>query len=1082
MKTTTVKKLFLFLIFIALSLTILNAQENRLETIVQKGHSASVKAVAISPDGKFLATGSRDRTAKLWDAGTGFEIRTFMGHEHTVNSVQFSPNGKLIATSSADNTIRVWNILNGKQIFVSPVGEKYMTDVAFSSDSKYVMGAGYNDSATVFEISSGKAIKNIMVNADQGSGYGVNLEYSPDGKWLAIGEDNKTANVYHLPDWKLVYTFKPAEGWCGGCGTLLSFSADSRYLLKLSHNAKAEQYDLQSGKLVSTYGEELDAIAGISFTRDGKKIVVAGDKKIIQYEAVSQKIISTIDVDSSGELNEVIYNTEATSVIAAFGSNRATAFDASTGKIQMDFSGIINMQDKGGLDYNPDNYREAYIAKYLRLKNLLLVTKDDRYFITGKSGTSALKWSTATGKPDKAYRGSTKAVICFDLSKDGKYLLTGDGSGEAILWETESGKKIRSYKGHREPLFDVKISPDGNSIATCSWDATMIVWDLSTGDKTSFTDFQEYSAYTMSFSPDGLYLVAGRLNKALELREPDSKEIVRTFIGHTDVISSLDFGPEKYKMLSASWDGSARIWDISTGMMLQKFKVSKTAVHSAIYTPDGKRIITGGDDRLIRIFDVGSAKLLTTLEGHQSEVTSLKISQDGKMLVSYSLDGAIKCWNLEKGIEFYEHMHIGEKDWMARTREGYFNATSGARSSIHFVKGLEVYQPEQFFEEFYRPDLISEMYKSRGNSEGKQKMENKLNMAPPPELKIAIVPLDGDLEAEVHIKIIDNGGGVSEIRLMHNGKIIPVKPEQLTLPEGKGTFTTVKQTYPLVAGTNNFSVSGFSKGRLESIPVEVKLFSENAANASNCYVMAIGIDKYKNPSMSLNYARDDAEAFVDSIQKKTKTLFQKIEIHALYDEKATRAALLDTLEMLSKKIAPNDVFVFYYAGHGSITDDKFYFITQECTRLFDPANLDKYAVNASEIQDKFKNIKALKQIIIMDACQSGGSVELLAMRGSQEEKAIAQLSRSAGIHVMASAGSEQNAKEITQLGHGLFTYVLLKAMSGAADGAPKDGKITVYELKSYLDDQVPELNRQYSGKIQYPYTFSRGHDFPIVFE
>ena len=118
----------------------------------------------------------------------------------------------------------------------------------------------------------------------------------------------------------------------------------------------------------------------------------------------------------------------------------------------------------------------------------------------------------------------------------------------------------------------------------------------------------------------------------------------------------------------------------------------------------------------------------------------------------------------------------------------------------------------------------------------------------------------------------------------------------------------------------------------------------------------------------------------------------------------------------------------------------------------------------------------------MDACQSGGSVELLAMRGSQEEKAIAQLSRSAGIHVMASAGSEQNAKEITQLGHGLFTYVLLKAMSGAADGAPKDGKITIYELKSYLDDQVPELNRQYSGKIQYPYTFSRGHDFPIVFE
>ncbi|HVD99914.1 MAG TPA: caspase family protein [Cytophagaceae bacterium] len=1079
------KKIFLqkFLCLLPLFYAcLLHAQENKLETIVQKGHSASVKAVAISPDGRFLVTGSRDRTAKLWDLQTGMEMRTYNGHEHTVNGVQFSPNGKYLATSSADNTFRVWNVLNGKQIFVSPVAEKYMTDIAFSPDSKYLIGAGYSDSASVYEIPSGKFVKNIAVNADQGSGYGVSVEYSPDGKWLAIGEDNKTVNVYHLPDWKLTYTFKPSEGWCGGCGTLVSFSADSKYLLKLSHNAKAEQYDLQSGKLITQYGEELDEIAGIEMSKDSKKIVVAGDKKLIQYEMLSAKILSSISVDSSGELNEAIYNNDASLVIAAFGSNKAIAYNAANGKEQTSFSGILNQQDKGGLDYNPDNYYESYIAKYLRLKNLLLITKDDRFFITGKTGTSAVKWSTATGKPERAYRGHSKAVICFDLSKDGKYLLTGDGNGEAILWETESGKKIRSYKGHKEPLFDVKISPDGNSIVTVSWDASMIVWNLETGEKTSYTDFREYSAYTVAFSPDGLYLVTGRLNKMLELREPDSKEIVRTFIGHTDVISSIDFGPEKYKMLSASWDGTARIWDISTGMMVQKFKVSKTAVHSAIYTPDGKRVITGGDDRVIRIFDVASGKLLKTLEGHQAEISCIRISQDGKMLVSYSVDGVIKCWNLDKGVEFYEHMHLGERDWMARTKDGYFNATAGARSAVHFVKGLEVYQPEQFFEEYYRPDIIPEMYKSRGASEGRQKIEDKLNQAPPPELKIALVPIEGNTEVEVHMKVTDIGGGVSEVRLMHNGKLLPVSTEELTLPAGKGNFTTFTKTYSLVAGTNTFSASGFSKGRVESIPVEAKMFSENAVNASICHVFAIGIDKYKNPSMSLNFARDDAEAFVDSIRKGTGNLFQKTEIHTLYDEKATRQAVLDTLEALSKKIAPQDVFLFYYAGHGSMTEDKFYFITHECTRLYDPLNLEKNAISDAEMQDKLKHIKALKQIIIMDACQSGGSVELLAMRGSMEEKAIAQLSRSAGIHVLASAGSEQNAKEIAQLGHGLFTYVLLKAMSGAADGAPDDGKITIYELKSYLDDQVPELNRQYSGKIQYPYTFSRGHDFPIVFE
>ena len=174
--------------------------------------------------------------------------------------------------------------------------------------------------------------------------------------------------------------------------------------------------------------------------------------------------------------------------------------------------------------------------------------------------------------------------------------------------------------------------------------------------------------------------------------------------------------------------------------------------------------------------------------------------------------------------------------------------------------------------------------------------------------------------------------------------------------------------------------------------------------------------------------------------------------------------------------------IFYYAGHGSMVDNKFYFIPSESSRLYDASTLHREAIEASLLQEKFKSIKALKQLIVMDACQSGGSVELLATRGAGEEKAIAQLSRSAGIHVIGSAGSEQFATEFATLGHGLFTHVLIQGLQGEADGAPKDGKVTIYELKSYIDDQVPEITRKLKGNPQYPYTFSRGHDFPVVIE
>ena len=161
-------------------------------------------------------------------------------------------------------------------------------------------------------------------------------------------------------------------------------------------------------------------------------------------------------------------------------------------------------------------------------------------------------------------------------------------------------------------------------------------------------------------------------------------------------------------------------------------------------------------------------------------------------------------------------------------------------------------------------------------------------------------------------------------------------------------------------------------------------------------------------------------------------------------------------------------------------NEKFFFIPTNCTRLYEEDALMLEALPVPEVVDKLKSIKALKQVLFIDACHSGGSTQLLASRGAGEEKALAQLSRSAGVHILAAAGSDQTATEFQELGHGLFTYTVLEALKGKADGAPADEKITVYELKSFLDDQVPAYSLKYKNMPQYPNTFSIGHDFPIV--
>ena len=145
------RHIFISFLFV-LVITKVIAQIPKLETVIQKGHSAALKTVAISPDGKFLATGSRDKSVKLWDYQSGLEIRSLIGHDHTVNGLSFSPNGLYLASSSADGTARIWDVLTGKEVFISPKSSEYVTSVSFSPDSKLIAFGGYSDSAYICAI------------------------------------------------------------------------------------------------------------------------------------------------------------------------------------------------------------------------------------------------------------------------------------------------------------------------------------------------------------------------------------------------------------------------------------------------------------------------------------------------------------------------------------------------------------------------------------------------------------------------------------------------------------------------------------------------------------------------------------------------------------------------------------------------------------------------------------------------------------------------------------------------------------------------------------------------------------------
>lgn len=1032
------------------------AEAQSFQAVIQKGHGEAVKAASFTKDGKYLVTASRDKTVKIWDATSGKEIRSLIGHNHTVNG--FDIDGQRLVSSSADGTAGVWNIESGEMLWQSEKFREYVTSVAFSTNGKLLAVGSYADSISIFSSQDFKLLKKIKTNADRGVGYGVSVNFSPDDTFLVVGEDNRTAKVYATSDWSLVHEFKPETGYCGGCGTLSAIQETQ--LLKLSNGTTFTKYDLQNGEKLWEGIREFRDIAAVDFERDGEHYLAATEDSVFLYKNKTGNLAAKWSME--GEINDASFHPFEKEIVIAV-DKVIVVTDFSGNEIRR-YDGILN-QSSTGLDYDLGSYWEHYIAKWVKYRSARFLDKESIFI--GKTGSKARKWNVKNASISMEFLGHDKGILCFERIGD-NVIATGAGDGKVIIWNESTGQVIKEIKAHREPVFDIKLSHDGKILASTAWDGVISLWKTDTWERYNYIYNEGASTYVLDFTENDAYLVVGMLDKTLRLWEVETKRFVKEFVGHTDIVTSIQVSDDE--ILTTSWDGSIILWDLYSGLIKRRF-FSDRPVFGGVMLDD--QMVTAGADRKVSFWDKRSGKQIGTLGGHQAEINGLEIKEN--LMMTSDVDGVTKFWNLNEKKELFEHIQIGKNDWMVKTPDGYFDATDNAVSNIHFVRGMEAVGADQLMDEFYVPGLVEDIFSSK--RAGNKSMGSLLDQDPPPVLKLS--GLVQEETAKLYLKAEDRGGGIKEVRLFHNGRRVSLEPQiQKVRSDKNAKIYSIE--YPLVAGHNEFTATASSNGNLESNKASVTLFSDSKVPGSTCHILAVGINEYQNKSLNLNYAKTDASSFAEQMQSQGQEIYSNVVLHQIYDREATKENILNRVAELKDQISVNDVFVFYYAGHGSMIDGKFYLVSSGASRLYDGDKMDEYGIEARQLQQAMLDIKALKQLIVMDACQSGGSVEILAQRGAPEEKAIAQLSRSSGIHVMAAAGSEQYATEFESLGHGLFTYALLKGLAGDADGAPKDGKVTIYELKGYLDDQVPELSILYKGSPQYPHTFSRGQDFPIV--
>lgn len=440
---------------------------------------------------------------------------------------------------------------------------------------------------------------------------------------------------------------------------------------------------------------------------------------------------------------------------------------------------------------------------------------------------------------------------------------------------------------------------------------------------------------------------------------------------------------------------------------------------------------------------------------------------------------------------------MGDKQWVIVDPKGRFDGTDQGLKALHWVQDQATIPLEAFFEQFFSPRLYPAAMgvKSLGAEPIKAppvvKVDITQKILPPPRVQITSPTSDASSDKEqatIEVKVYDQGGGIDQISLYQNGKLVSNEQRALVEMTRTADNAIVKKFDVLLSpGENLFKATAFNKDRTETAaPQQVRITLNAATAAATLYVLSVGINDYVNDAYDLGFAKPDSIAISTDLKARSATIFKDVIVEQIVDKQATKANLEAAFARIKAKAKPGDAFVFFYSGHGIVTepDDgtqgEFYMVMSDVKKMIGTDDLAKLGVSASRLKELCMAIPAQKQLIIFDACYSGGAVSAFKTRGAAEEKAIHQLSRSTGIAVLAAASPAQTATEIQSLGHGVFTYAILQGFAGAAAPGSGSRKVSVGQLFSYLNDVVPDLTKKYRGISQIPDTYLSGQDFPIV--
>jgi len=557
--------------------------EDGKQLVTCKGHTGWIRSVAFSPDGSTLVSGSSDYAVKLWNVETGQCLKTLQAHTNRVRAVAFSPQGTTIASSSDDCTVRLWDASTGQCLRTLQLHTHRVRTVAFSPGGKILASGSDDQTVMLWDVSTGQALRTLQAHNN-----GVrSVTFSPDGQILATGGEDQLITLWDVVTGQCL---RILQGHKDGVWSL-TFSPQGNTLASGSHDQTIKLWDINTGQTLKNLPGHTSWVWSIAFAADGQTLV-------------------------SGSADQTV-----------------KLWDISSGQCIRTWLGRSN--GIWSVAFCPVGQTYQQECEYI-----LASVSDDQ---------TVRLWDSATGQALKTFRGHSNGVWSVAFSPDSQILASGSDDQTIRLWDIATGQALRTLQGHTGWVWSVAFSPEGNLLASGSADQTIRLWDIATGQVLKTLQGHTNIVRSVAFSPQGNILASGSVDQTVRLWDVTTGEVLRVLEGHARPVSSVTFSPQGKILASGSDDGTVKLWNITTGKWIRNLQGHSDWIQSVAFSPEGNTLASSSHDQTIKLWDVKTGQVLKTLRGHMGWIWSVTFSPEGNTLASSSQDGTIKIWDILTG-------------------------------------------------------------------------------------------------------------------------------------------------------------------------------------------------------------------------------------------------------------------------------------------------------------------------------------------------------------------------------------------------------------------------------------------------